>query len=128
MKDPDDVVAYRQSIERTRVHIFLVGLDTSFDQLRREILRREPLLSLEECYSLVRRENLRSTTFHEETTKPEASALLSRQRPSQTSQDHPKTTHQKNSTFEKDSMKCTHCNQNGHTKNRCFELIGYPDW
>ena len=37
MKDPDDVTAYRQSIERTRVHIFLAGLDKSFDQLRREI-------------------------------------------------------------------------------------------
>ena len=85
MKDPDDVIAYRQSIERTRVHIFLAGLDTSFDQLRREILRRESLLSLEECYSLVRQENLRSTAFHEETTKLEASALLSRQRPSQIS-------------------------------------------
>ena len=33
MKDLDDVTAYRQSIERTRVHIFLAGLDKSFDQL-----------------------------------------------------------------------------------------------
>lgn len=34
MKSPDDVTAYQQSIERTRVHIFLAGLDKSFDQLR----------------------------------------------------------------------------------------------
>ena len=129
MKDPDDVTAYRQSIERTRVHIFLAGLDKSFDQLRREILRREPLLSLEECYSLVRRETIRSTTLNEDIEKPEASAMVSRHRPSQTPQDRPKATNSKNSNnADKPTYKCTHCNQTGHSKSCCFELIGYPDW
>lgn len=123
MKDPDDVIAYQQSIERTRVHIFLAGLDKSFDQLRREILRREPLLSLEECYSLVRREAVRSSALNEKIVDSEASAMVSRHRPSQTSQDKPKATQSDKST-----SKCTHCNQTGHSKNRCFELIGYPDW
>ena len=29
---------------------------------------------------------------------------------------------------DKSSFKCTHCHQKGHTKERCFELVGYPDW
>ena len=129
MKDPDDVTAYRQSIERTRVHIFLAGLDKSFDQLRREILRRDPLLNLEECYSLVRREAIRSTTLNEDIEKPEASAMVSRHRPSQTSHDRSKATNPKNSnSSDKPTYKCTHCNQTGHSKSRYFELIGYPDW
>ncbi|KAK6925740.1 Retrotransposon gag domain [Dillenia turbinata] len=129
IKDPDDVTTYRQSIEKTRVHIFLTGLDKSFDQLQREILRREPLLSLEECYSLVHREAIRSTTLNEDIEKPEASAMVSRHRPSQTSQDQPKATNLKNSnSSDKSAYKCTHCNQTGHSKSRCFELIGYPDW
>ena len=56
IKDPNDITLYWQSIDRTRVHICLARLDKSFDQLRREILCREPLFSLEECYPLVRRE------------------------------------------------------------------------
>ena len=26
------------------------------------------------------------------------------------------------------TFKCTHCNKTGHTKSRCFEIVGYPDW
>ncbi|XP_038720920.1 uncharacterized protein LOC120013245 [Tripterygium wilfordii] len=26
------------------------------------------------------------------------------------------------------SRSCTHCGGTGHTKARCYELIGYPDW
>ena len=55
MKDPDDVTAYQKSIERLRVHIFLAGLDNDFEQVRGEILRKEPVPGLEECYSLIRR-------------------------------------------------------------------------
>ena len=56
MKHPDDVRAYRQSIERLRVHIFLTGLDNYFEQIRGEILHRDSSLDIEECYSIVLRE------------------------------------------------------------------------
>ncbi|XP_062105672.1 uncharacterized protein LOC133817231 [Humulus lupulus] len=118
MKYPTDVTTYQKSIERLRVHIFLAELDKSFDYLRREILRQTPRPILEECYAMVRREDLRSTTFNEENTKTEAFAMLSHWQP----------TNSKKSTVDKASLKCTHCNQTGHTKNRFFELIGYPDW
>ena len=41
MKDADDIVAYKKSIERHRVHIFLVGLDKVFDQMCEEIPRKK---------------------------------------------------------------------------------------
>ena len=45
------------------------------------------------------------------------------------SQDRPKATTPKHSnSSDKPTYKCTHCNQTGHSKSRCFELIGYPDW
>ena len=31
MKDPDDIVTYKKSIARLRVHIFLSGLDAEFE-------------------------------------------------------------------------------------------------
>ena len=55
--------------------------------------------------------------------------MVTRNRTSQTSQDQTKSNNSKNSNnFEKFSYKCTHCNQKDHTKNRWFELVGYPDW
>ncbi|RVW49189.1 hypothetical protein CK203_087502 [Vitis vinifera] len=43
MKDPEDIRAYRKSIERQRVHIFLAGLDGDFVQVRGKILRKNHL-------------------------------------------------------------------------------------
>ena len=34
MKDPEDIATYWKSIERQRVHIFLVRLDCDFEQVR----------------------------------------------------------------------------------------------
>ncbi|KAL6332594.1 hypothetical protein AAG906_009017 [Vitis piasezkii] len=43
--------------------------------------------------------------------------------------DQSKTNHRKtNSNIDKSTFKCTHCNKTGHTKSRCFEIMGYPDW
>ena len=54
MKDLEDIAAYRKSIERQWVHIFLAGLGGDFEQVRGEILRKYPLPDLEECYALIR--------------------------------------------------------------------------
>ena len=37
---------------------------------------------------------------------------------------HPKT----NPNIDKSTFKCTHYNKIGHTKSRCFEIVGYPNW
>jgi hypothetical protein len=40
------------------VHIFLAGLDDDFKQIWGEILRKEPVPELEECYALICRESI----------------------------------------------------------------------
>ncbi|XP_068663086.1 uncharacterized protein [Aristolochia californica] len=42
MKDPDDVITYRKSVERLRIHIFLNGLDAEFEQVRGENSQKRP--------------------------------------------------------------------------------------
>lgn len=55
--------------------------------------------------------------------------MISLHRPNPTSHDRPKATNMKNSNnSDKPTYKCNHFNQTGHSKSRCFELIGYPDW
>lgn len=116
MKDPDDVKAYHKSIERLRVHIFLAGLDGDFEQVRGEILRKEPVPGLEECHALIRRETVRRATLKGETRNSEAAAMVTRNRQKVTK------------SVDKSVYKCTHCDQTGHTKDRCYELVGYPEW
>ncbi|KAH9783645.1 hypothetical protein KPL71_009401 [Citrus sinensis] len=114
MKDPEDVVIYRRSVERLRVHIFLAGLDEEFDQVRGEILRKDIIPDLEECYSLIRREDIRKSKLNKKVDS-ETSAMIARQQPQR-------------KFVDKSSLHCTHCRKNGHTKEQCFEIIGYPDW
>jgi hypothetical protein len=134
MECAKDVESYRKSIQRQRAHIFLAGLDGQFEQIRGEILRKDPTPELEECYALVRRESVRHTTMKEEDENSEASAMATRNKSSQMlstqkRQDQTRSNYPKNNFgADKSSYKCTHCNQTGHNKNRCFELVGYPDW
>ena len=78
MKDPDDVITYRKSIERLRVHIFLNGLDAEFEQIQGEILRKDPILDLEEAYAYVRRDAVRRNTLNNEIDHGESSAMMAR--------------------------------------------------
>ncbi|KAK2988761.1 hypothetical protein RJ640_025920 [Escallonia rubra] len=120
MESENDVKSYRKSVQRQMVHIFLAGLDGEFEQVRAEILRKDPIPELEACHALIRRESVRHKKMVEESERTEASAMVTRYRPSQ---NQPKPTN----AADKSTYKCTHCNQNGHTKNRCYELVGYPE-
>ena len=60
------------------MHIFLVGLDGDFEQVRGEILRKDPILELEACYALVHCESVRRTTMIGEPEKIEASAMVTK--------------------------------------------------
>ena len=53
-----DIASYHKLLQRQRVHIFLVGLEGDFEQVRGEILRKDPIPELEECYALVHREDV----------------------------------------------------------------------
>ncbi|CAB4278775.1 unnamed protein product [Prunus armeniaca] len=59
-----DIEIYRKSIQRQRVHIFLVGLDVEFEQIHGEILRKYPIPELEATYALIRRESVRRATIN----------------------------------------------------------------
>ncbi|RVW97925.1 Retrovirus-related Pol polyprotein from transposon RE1 [Vitis vinifera] len=118
-----------KSIERQRVHIFLVGLSGDFEQVRGEILRKDPLPDLEECYALIQREAIRHASMKEESDNPDTSAMVVRQQSTRNWQDQSKTNHPKaDPNIDKSTFKCTHCNKTGHTKSRCFEIVRYPDW
>jgi hypothetical protein len=143
MNDPDDVIAYKKSVERLRVHIFLNGLNEEFEQIRGEILRRDSVLDLEETYAYVRRDSVRRNTLNGEPGHSEPSVMVARrikyQRPmnlkperASGSPNHNQSIGSQNRSYEigvaRPERMCTHCGETGHTKLRCYELIGYLKW
>ena len=76
MKDPEDIAAYQKSIERQRVHIFLARLDGNIEQVRGEILCKDPLPDLEESYALIRREAVRHANMKAESDNLDTSTMV----------------------------------------------------
>src|SRR5436190_19462582 len=124
-----DIKTFQKSVERQRVYLFLGGLDDVFDQVRGEVLRKDPPLGLEASYAYVRREAERKEAMKMEDSKTEPVAMTTKTRgPSQrndrSGQARNGQTSQNQSS--QSPKKCAHCGLTGHLKNRCYELIGYP--
>ncbi|PWA66204.1 hypothetical protein CTI12_AA220330 [Artemisia annua] len=104
---------------RLRVHIFLAGLESEFNLARSEILRKDPPMSLESSYAYIRRDSSQRQTMEEPKVEPDSMVhMVSRNGPQKG----------KKSTGKKNSFTCTHCGEEGHSKQRCYEIIGYPEW
>ena len=134
MVDEIDIASYHKLLKRQRVHIFLSGLEGDFEQVRDEILRKDPIPKLEECYALVHREDVRRGVMNGQLENSKASAMVTRNRSNQNrspqhQQDQKRPIHPKTANGgKKSSYKFTHCDQTSHTKSRCYELVGYPEW
>ncbi|KAL0456479.1 UNVERIFIED_CONTAM: hypothetical protein Slati_0987100 [Sesamum latifolium] len=142
MKDPNDIITYKKSVERLRVHIFLNGIDAEFEQIQDEIHRKDPPLDLEETYAYVRHDFIRRTTMNGDSNQSESSALIAhRTKPEHTNsklgfstsgdaidQNQPPRPHSRDTVTIRSARICTDCGEVGHTKARCYELIGYPEW
>ncbi|XP_074573498.1 uncharacterized protein LOC141829923 [Curcuma longa] len=61
--DVATVVHETSMMSRLRVHMFLSGLDSEYDQVRGEILRKEPKFSLEQSYAYIRKKSYSSKLF-----------------------------------------------------------------
>ena len=116
------------------MHIFLSGLEGDFEKVSGEILRKDPIPELEECYALVHHEDVRRKVMYGQLENSKASAMVTQNRSNQNwspqqQQDQKRPIHPKTANGgDKSSYKCTHYDQTGHTKSRCYKLVGYPEW
>ena len=106
--------------EMERLFEFLAGLDKTYDEIRGRILGHQPLPSVPEAFSILRNEESRRNTMLKRDTPqnlppvPEVSAMAAQ------------SFNQKNS---KGRPTCDHCQKQGHTKDKCWDLHGKPhDW
>ena len=75
-----DLARFTKSEADDRIFMFLVGVDSSFDEIKGRILGRIPLPSIRAVFSELRQEEARKRIMNESspTSAPESSALLSR--------------------------------------------------
>ncbi|KAJ0818200.1 putative RNA-directed DNA polymerase [Helianthus annuus] len=98
---------------------FLMGLDDVYQPVRTNLLTRETFPSVKVAYSVVSREESHRLTSNG--SKGQNVSFVAK--PNQSFDSKKKTTNQRGPNS---NLKCTHCGMNGHTVDRCFELIGYP--
>ena len=133
MKDAEDITIYNGLVQRTRLYQFLAGVSDSLDKDRRDLLNRDPLPSVEEAYSAIRREITRrgimSSGQEPLSGNPSGigAGLAAKGKFEATTKSAAKPPNRKEES-DKSHLKCTHCGGTKHTKDGCFKLIGYPDW
>ena len=76
IKDVDNIVVFKKSIDRLKVHIFLAGLDGDFEQIYKKILLEELVPNQEECYFFVRHEVVHHNTLKGKFENPKVFAMM----------------------------------------------------
>ncbi|KAK0597477.1 hypothetical protein LWI29_025705 [Acer saccharum] len=105
--------------------MFLSGLDSMYDQVRGEILRKDPPFTLEQSYQTVRRVSVHKQVMGTQAPLTESSVMALNYKKGQPQGSW--NSHIETRPLRLD-LECTHCGEKGHTKQKCYEVIRYPEW
>ncbi|KAK2991895.1 hypothetical protein RJ640_011584 [Escallonia rubra] len=100
--------------EAEKVYDFLMGLDDTFTTVRSQILSVDPLPTLGRSYAIAAQEEKQKLVAASRTPMIEMIALLVKGK---------KTSGHDNGERQ---QRCNHCNKLNHTKETCYQLVGYP--
>ncbi|GJW96612.1 putative RNA-directed DNA polymerase [Tanacetum coccineum] len=112
--------------EKERLYEFLMGLDAEFTVIRTQILATKPVPSLETAYHMVAEDERQRAVSNENINPHETAAFKAFQR-----RNGPRGSNKERSgtkTVKEGIEHCTECNKDGHKREGCFKLIGYPEW
>ncbi|XP_071909660.1 uncharacterized protein [Coffea arabica] len=124
-KSTEDFQHHKKTVEDSRIFKFLAGLNVEFDEVRGRIIGRQPLPSIGEVFSEVRREESRRNVMLGKKgpgIAVEGSALEVAS--SFKTSTYPRRTGEKFS--EKSQVWCDYCNKPRHTRDTCWKLHGKP--
>lgn len=95
---------------------FLMGLESSFSQVRSNILLREPLPSVKMAFSICSREESQKISSSTGSSSDKSTPIGF----------FAKTSDAGKKKNNKNTFVCKNCGIKGHTIERCYKLIGYP--
>ncbi|KAJ0580529.1 putative RNA-directed DNA polymerase [Helianthus annuus] len=119
-----------ERLEKERLYEFLMGLDAEFSVIKTQILAMKPTPTLGTAYHLVAEDEQQRSISDGKKGTIEAAAFQAVQkgnRSGNSSQGKTWQRSEKGTTGEKTDH-CTVCGRDGHNKDGCFKVIGYPDW
>ncbi|CAL9016784.1 unnamed protein product [Prunus brigantina] len=122
MKCSADIATRTKEILDERLYDFLAGLDHHLDRIRGQVLAEDPLPSVQAAYAQVCSEANRQATMLAGSHVDGSAMTTTLHRPA------PSSGHPRPGQKEPDTRQCTHCGKKKHTRETCFELVGYPDW
>ncbi|XP_021629688.1 uncharacterized protein LOC110627652 [Manihot esculenta] len=108
--------AIAEITNRNKLMQFLMGLNEVFGSVRDQILGMDPLPTVNKAYSMVVKFESQREVLGAMNDNSESLVLLN------------KSYSQSQTRSRKLDTKKAHCNMDGHTREGCFRLIGYPDW
>nr|GEV95931.1 putative RNA-directed DNA polymerase [Tanacetum cinerariifolium] len=134
MKWPEDIMTYAKIRSDKKLFQFLNGLDRKFKPIKREILRVDPLPTVEAAYATVRKkaahQNIPGTTNNE--PQGIATGLITGETKGVgfVTKGYRRNDDKKKwvTRDDKAHLKCEECGMSRHTKEQCFRIVGYPDW
>ncbi|KAJ0810676.1 putative RNA-directed DNA polymerase [Helianthus annuus] len=111
----------RELKEKEQLYEFLMGLDGEFSIIRTQILATKPIPSLGNAYHLVAEdEQQRAITGVKKPVNETMAFQTSMKRGGPSSRIGQKEN--------KNVAHCDHCGRDGHTRDGCFKIVGYPEW
>nr|GEW47558.1 hypothetical protein [Tanacetum cinerariifolium] len=135
MKCPEDIKTYSNLRPKQKLFQYLNALDQKYEPVKREILRLEPLPSAKAAYAVVRKEAAHQNILGETSndTHGIAGDLVATETKGLwlVTNGHRRFEGKRNGPSgkeDKTKLKYGNCGKTRHTKEQCFEIIGYPDW
>ncbi|XP_071715107.1 uncharacterized protein [Rutidosis leptorrhynchoides] len=138
MEHPNDIVKYNNIRSEQKLFQFLNSLDHKHDNIKRELLRTDPLPTVEGAYAAIRKENAHQFIFNKTDAFTQSGIATGLVAPASKSNDfdghgllsrnQQRRSDSTSSSRDKDNLECTKCGMKRHTREQCFKVIGYPDW
>lgn len=103
-----------------------MGLNDSFDEVRNQILMQEPLPNVKKTYAMLQNvESQRMVHKDLEDVSKHSTMMVKTQ---SFGKGNSKCSKKRRDMERKDDKHCDHCKMQGHTRESCFKLNGYPEW
>jgi len=120
-----DIQHYNKITQEDQVYVFLDGLDDRLDKIHADVLQMKPFPSVEQAYAHVRREAIRQQVNTGHNTDGIPGAVLASKGLMLINSTLNRTTKTRTTN---DARKCSHCFNQKHIRENCFQLHGYLDW
>ncbi|GJU06584.1 ribonuclease H-like domain-containing protein [Tanacetum coccineum] len=104
---------------------FLMGLDEVYAPIRSIILTTNPISDVKGAFATLSRDESHRGSSSHSAPKTRNSVFVSRPNTRNNNWNNNNNNNQSR-RLNITNLLCTHCNMNGHTADRCFELVGYP--